>query len=201
MTKSVKSKSALLRLNGFEFAEKSIQNFTPGCRMIGLTRGQFSLIDLITAILKKTGPAKIICCTWSAGLKDVNQVKKLINDKNIQSFTIVTDHSYVTRQAKYAVTMEEAFGKENIRTTEIHAKFTLIQNENYNICIRTSMNLNANKTCENFEIDDDKEIYSFYESFISSIINQMPIGFEKRSAVVERVLDKVFKQSEHAFLW
>ena len=31
-----------------------LKNFGPGCRIMGLTRGQFSLIDLIHGILKRT---------------------------------------------------------------------------------------------------------------------------------------------------
>lgn len=163
---------------------------------MGLTRGKFSLIDMIYYLLKKTGPADVICCTWSAGVKDAHQVEWMLNSQLIKSFTLVTDHSYATRQRKYAVTLEALFGKENIRTSEIHAKFTLIHNDNWNIVIRTSMNLNANKTCENFEIDDDADIYAFYYEFISHHVVNNPEGFEPRSWVVDRSLDDYFQNME-----
>ena len=173
-------------------ADQPIKNLDKGCRIIGLTRGQFSLIDLIHAILKKTGAADVICTTWSAGIKDANQVKWMADTGLIKTFSIITDHSYATRQKKYAVQLEHLFGKENIRTSEIHAKFTLISNDDWKICIRTSMNLNANRTCENFEIDDDPEIYKFYKEFIDHTFGFMDKGFVASSWKVNKSLDSFF---------
>lgn len=202
---------------GFRFKECDLGVFTADSdlailslekksRIIGLTRGDFSLIDLIHSILKKIGQSKVILCTWSAGIKDANQVKWMLNSGLIKSFTLVTDHSYVTRQKKYALAVEDLFGKENIRTSEIHAKFVLIQNDDWDICIRTSMNLNANKTCETFEIDDDIEIFNFYRKFVDQTFQNTPNGFEQKSWVVNAALDKFFtenkdqeKKSEYKF--
>jgi len=206
-TKQLPQKNSELFKLAFESAKKAIENFSPKCRLIGLTRGQFSLIDLITAILEKTGSADIICCTWSAGIKDSKQMYKLKNDGNINSFKIVTDHSYATRQKQYAISLTEMFGAENIATTEIHAKFTLIKNSDYNVVIRTSMNLNANKTCENFEIDDDKQIFAFYEDFLNGGFKNMPEGFTKSNSIVNNALNTIFgdkKETENKninYIW
>lgn len=177
-------------------SDQAIFNLKKSGRIIGLTRGDFSLIDLIHSILKKIGKSKVICCTWSAGIKDANQVKWLLNSNLIESFTLVTDHSYVTRQKKYALAIEDLFGKENIRTSEIHAKFVLIQNNDWNLAIRTSMNLNANRTCETFEIDDDLDVYNFYMKFINETFLNTPNGFEQKSWVVNSALDKFFGENK-----
>lgn len=163
-------------------------------RVMGLTRGEFSLIDLIHSILKKTGKANVVCVTWSAGIKDAHQVRWMMDSDLINSFTLITDHSYITRQKKYALTLSDLFGDENIRTSEIHAKFTLIWNNDWNICIRHSMNLNANRTCESFEIDDDKTIFCFYMDFVEFITKEQKAGFEGRNFVVNKTLDKLFNE-------
>lgn len=194
---SFKFKQAELgRFNTAE-ASKAIATFGPGCRIIGLTRGNFSLIDLIRAVLDRTGRAQIVCCTWSAGVKDAHQVKWLVDTRLVESFQLITDRSYETRQPKYAISVEDLFGKENIRVTDIHAKFVLIWNADYRVTIRTSMNLNANRTCENFELDEDKEIFKFYHSFVSDLIDAAPPGWEGRRSIVESVLDRIFN-SENA---
>lgn len=168
----------------------------PNCRVMGLTQGNFSLIDLIYEILQKIGKSDIICTTWSAGIKDAHQVKWMVDTNLINSFKIITDHSYATRQKTYASSLDELFGKENIRTSEIHAKFTLIENENYKIVIRTSMNLNANKTCENFEIDDSQEVFDFYMSFINHTFQNMSDGFTQSSKTVAECVDAYFHKSK-----
>ena len=166
------------------------------CRLMGLTRGKFSLIDLIHGIIKKIGKSDIICCTWSAGIKDANQVKWMLDSDLINSFTLVTDHSYVTRQKKYAVAIEDLFGKENIRTSEIHAKFVLISNNEWKICIRTSMNLNANKTTETFELDDSQQIYDFYYNFVKHTFENTNKGFEAKAWKVNACVDDFFSKNE-----
>lgn len=170
-------------------------------RIIGLTRGQFSLIDLIYSILQNIGSSDVICATWSAGIKDANTVKWMVDSNLIKSFLLVTDHSYVTRQSKYALQLTELFGKENIRTSELHAKFCLIANDNYKIVIRTSMNLNANRTCESFEIDESTEIYDFYKDFITQTFGEMPVGFTPDSLIVNRSLDRIFNNLKNQFDW
>lgn len=172
-----------------------VQTLKEGSRIMGLTRGCFSLIDLIHSILKKTGPAHVICTTWSAGIKDVHQVEWMRDSELMKSFKLITDHSYVTRQNKYAVTIEELFGKENIRTSEVHAKFCLIWNADWKVVIRTSMNLNANKTCESFEIDEDQEVFDFYMKFITHTFDSIGPGFESSSFKVNKSLDTFFSRN------
>lgn len=179
-----------------------VRGLAHGCRIMGLTRGEFSLIDLIHSILKKTGSAHIVCCTWSAGIKDVHQVKWMVDTELVRSFRLVTDHSYKTRQKKYALAIEELFGLENIRTSEIHAKFCLIHNEDWKVCIRTSMNLNANRTCESFELDEDPEVFGFYMRFIEHTFGAMPAGFTSENWRVNVALGQYFtNESQNLKRW
>ena len=199
--KSVPKKKAVLNYMQNTSASQVARLVKKDSRVIGLTGGQFSLIDLIYSILQNTGPADVVVATWSAGIKDANTVKWMVDSQLVRSFLLVTDHSYVTRQSKYAVQLTELFGKENIRTSELHAKFCLISNDEYNICIRTSMNLNANRTCESFEIDEDFVIFDFYHNFIKTTFGEMPKGFTADSSVVNRALDRTFNILSNKFAW
>lgn len=192
MHKSFRFKKSELGVFRGSLVSVPLSSFSKGCRIMGLTRGEFSLIDLIYGILKKTGKAKVTCCTWSAGIKDAHNVKWMLDSELIEKFTLITDHSYKTRQKKYALSLDELFGSDNIRTSEIHAKFVLISNENFNVTIRTSMNLNANKTCESFEIDEDVEVFDFYNNFVNFIFDQQHAGFESSSSKVNKTLDLFF---------
>lgn len=173
-------------------AKIAVDGLKKGYRALGLTQGQFSLIDLIHETLIKIGGGKVILSTWSAGIKDVNNVKWMCDTNLIDTFLLIVDHSYATRQKNYVLQIGELFPKENIRTSEIHAKFVLIWNNEYKISIRTSMNLNANKTCETYEIEEGQEAFDFYHNFAISIAKEMPSGFIADSAVVNRAQDRVF---------
>tara|TARA_R110001599_G_scaffold332511_1_gene547976 strand:- start:23631 stop:24284 length:654 start_codon:yes stop_codon:yes gene_type:complete len=178
-----------------------LADFEKGVRLMGLSQGKFSLIDLIHGILKKTGPAHVACCTWSAGIKDAHQIKWMMDSDLMLSFKLLTDHSYSTRQKKYAVSIEDLFGKENIRTSETHAKYTLIHNEEFKVTVRTSMNLNANKTCETFEIDEDDRIFDFYMDFVEHTFGTMPKGFESSSFKANKSLNQFFSVNKNMQQW
>jgi hypothetical protein len=198
---AVKQQKPNLQYMPIDSASQVARLVEKDCRIIGLTRGQFSLIDLIYSILQHVGKSKVTCATWSAGIKDANTVKWMVDSDLIESFMLVTDHSYVTRQPKYALQLTELFGKDNIRTSELHAKFVLIENESFKITIRTSMNLNANRTCENFEIDESESIFKFYKDFVLGTFGEMPVGFTANSKVVNSAIDRIFNNLDNEFKW
>ena len=47
-------------------AFEAIGPLEPGCEIFGFTKGQFSLMDLITAILSQTGPASVDISTCTS---------------------------------------------------------------------------------------------------------------------------------------
>jgi len=182
-----------------EGADQATEGLAKGCHIIGLTMGQFSLIDMIHSILKKTGPADLYIATWSAGIKDAHQVRWMLDSDLIRGVRLLTDHSYVNRQSKYAMAIEDLFGKENIRCSEMHAKFVVIKNEEFSVTILSSMNLNANRTCETFTIYEDRDITDFYLRFVEHHFDNMRDGWERSSSVARECAEGFFaKQTQDA---
>lgn len=176
--------------------DECLKQFSKDCRIMGMTMGDFSLIDIIHSTLKKTGPANVVIATWSAGIKDAHQVKWMVDTDLITNLHLLTDHSYKTRQSKYAATIEELFGKENIRTSEMHAKFVLIGNDEYKVAILSSMNLNANKTCEIFEIEEGEAVYAFLKEFVLHHFDNMEHGFIASSEKVTKCVESYFNAKQ-----
>ena len=90
----------------------AIGDLTPGCEIFILTYGQFSLIDAIAALLKKTGPADVIMSTWTAGPEDLTTCANLLDGATITSFRMMVDRSFLTRQPGYCRRMIDLFGLE-----------------------------------------------------------------------------------------
>lgn len=158
----------------------------PKCQVYGFTDGKFSLIDVIYAVLKKIGKSDIVICTWSAGIKDSHNIKWMLDTNMINTLKIITDMSFPSRKKNYSVAIDELFGTENIRMARVHAKFVLLKNESWNIVINTSMNLNANKTVENFQIIDDVVLYDFMNQYCNvHFENQLP-GFVVPFAQIQK---------------
>jgi len=152
-----------------ESAKKTLGKLYKGCEIYGLTKGQFSLSDLINAILAETGAADLQISTWTAAKADIKSAYNLLKNGNINSVRFLVDRSFKTRQPEYCKFLLEMFGSDSVRMTRSHCKFVLIRNEEWNIIIRTSMNLNNNPRIENFEVSDDMKLCDFMESLIDEV--------------------------------
>lgn len=169
-----------LALAPTQTAGEAIGKLLPGCRVLGFTKGQFSLIDLMQAVLAQTGPAAVTISTWSTGIRDAESVEFLRDSGLIRSCLLLLDYSFPNMRAGRgnAVSVLEAFGAANIRCARNHAKFVLIRNDHWNIAIRSSMNLNRNPRFEQFDLDDDAAICDFMAAVVDEVFESTPQGYD-----------------------
>lgn len=139
------------------------------CEIYGLSRGQYSLIDIVEHILGYTGPADLTISTWTAAGADIDYALRLTRDGRVQSVTWLVDASFPIRQPGYCAAMRERFGDGAIRVTENHAKFVLIGNAEWKIALRTSMNLNENRRLESWELSDDAELFAYLSEVVAEL--------------------------------
>lgn len=159
-------------------AREAIGELTPGCEVLVLTYGQFSLIDAIVALLRQTGPAAVILSTWTAGDTDLTTAANLLESAAITRLRMIVDRSFLTRQPGYCQKMRALFGDECIRTMRSHAKFAVIRNERWTLAVRTSMNLNTNPRLEQIEISDDPAFADFLTTVADDLwVEQKPGDF------------------------
>lgn len=187
------SKKAIAKRSGDIIAANAIEGFSKNGRVCGLTNGAFSLVSLIEAVLNITGPAEIVISTWSGGFYDAGAINSLMACGKVLDAKLILDRSFkTTRGGKYVAYFQDIFKIENIRTTNMHAKFVLIKNEEWNVCIRSSMNLNENKRCENFDVDDNIDIYNLFNDFANDLFKLQPKGIIESRSIVDPVFDTLF---------
>lgn len=161
-------------------ARDAIGTLTPDCEIYVLTFGQFSLIDALVAIIEQTGPAEVDLSTWTAANADLTTASKLLEVSAIKKMRFLVDRSFLTRKPEYCAAMRRLFGDECIRTARSHAKFAAIRNDDWQIAVRTSMNLNTNPRLENIEISDDPALCGFMTSVVDEVFaEQQPSLFEQ----------------------
>ena len=168
-------------------AQECIGTLTQDCSIVGVTKGQFSLLDLIRAVSGQTGPAALTVSTWSTGIRDTQNLEILINRGAFTSVSLCLDRSFSGRQPKYVEEVIRVWGQDNIRMTRNHAKFFLLRNDKWNICVRSSMNLNRNPRLEQFDLDDSEELCDFFRGIIDEVFEKMPPGLVKKVKVCDQV--------------
>ncbi len=151
--------------------QQSIGKIFHGMEVFGLTNGQFSFINVIQTILEQTGPADLDISTWVAANYELNHIDKFFQKDKIKRLRFFVDKSFPNRQPEFFQYLIDLFGQNSVRVSRVHAKFAVIQNDNWNIVIRTSMNLNENRRIENFEISDDKELAGYLSKILDSFFN------------------------------
>lgn len=140
-----------------------------GRETFGLTRGQFSLIDLIESALAITGPAELAISTWTAANTDISTTLALVASGRITAARWLVDLTFVRRCPQLVARIRDTFGGNAIRVTRNHAKFCVITNDKWQVVLRTSMNLNHNPRLEDFTIAHDPELAAFLLTAINDI--------------------------------
>ena len=141
-------------------AREAISGFSHGSHVFGLTKGQFSMIDIAAAALEKTGPASVSVWTWCIAEYEVEAFSAFFNDRRVEKLRVVMDWAGAQRDMPLTAELQEVFGVDCLRVTKTHAKIVTIQTDDgWRVVIRGSMNLNANPRFEQFDISDDDAIF------------------------------------------
>lgn len=163
------------RLSKVATARDTIAGFDHDMDVLGLTFGQFSLLDLLQAALNITGPADLTIGTWAVGRHDLDYTHGLWRDGRIRSLRMIIDAMKNTERATPA-DVAALIGAENVRTTKTHAKWITIVNDDWNVLITTSMNLNYNARNEQFEMTDDAERCGLFVDWVDALFDELPEG-------------------------
>jgi hypothetical protein len=155
-------------------AEAIAQLERDGTELVGLTRGQFSLSDLLTAVLAKTGPAALSISTWTAASASVQSMLDLLQSGQITRCRWLVDTTFVRRVPQLAAEIRAKFGDDAIRVSRVHAKFATITNADWQVAIRTSANINQNPRLESFELGHDAELCAWLEQVMADIWSSQP---------------------------
>lgn len=170
-------------------AERCVAGFEMGQRREVLTKGQFSLLDMVRALLELTGPASVRLSTWSTGIRDAETAAWMLSSGLLTSLQLLTDRSFPARQPKYAGRLVALFGEDAIVCTRVHAKVAIIESDDWSIAIRSSMNLNRNPRFEQASIDGDAEMVAFYGAWFDELEARAPRGFDFEEAEVQAAFE------------
>ena len=150
-------------------AAEAIAGLAPGLEIYGFSKGQFSMLDLIAALLQFTGPADVVLSTWTAARAEIIALDKFLKEGALKSMRWLVDFTFARRDPQAAHQIRQTFGLESIRVAQTHAKFCLFTNERWQVVLRTSMNLNINPRFEDFTIAHDPELATFLQTIVEEI--------------------------------
>jgi hypothetical protein len=161
----------------FKTASECIGTLVKGSGIFALTRGQFSMIDAILACLDQTGPAHVSVWTWTVAEYEVAALSRLMRDERLLSGRMVIDGGARNKNAGIISDWKQSFGQDSVRYVVNHAKIALIENNNWKLLLRGSMNLNFNPRFEQFDLTEGGADFEL----VREIKNELPILMDSAS--------------------
>lgn len=150
-------------------ADQLLAGFGRGARLFTLTKGLCSTLDVLDALLRRTGPAvEVDLAFWTVGMDDLGQVADWMERGRFRRLRCLLGGSFFQRHADYAAYLLTTFGVESIRLVETHAKFATICGAGWNIALTTSANLNRNARYEWVNVEDSGQVCGFLRGFVDA---------------------------------
>jgi hypothetical protein len=150
-------------VESFRSAAECIGPIESGMSLFALTRGQFSMIDMIHHCLAEIGAAQVSVWTWTIADYEVEAMESLLVRSEITGAVLVIDQSADRRNGLMIERWRRRFGDDSVRICKNHAKIARVWNERFRVLLRGSMNLNWNPRFEQLDITEGGEDFDLVE--------------------------------------
>ncbi len=155
----------------FTSAKDAIGPITDDTNGFLLTRGQFSMLDMVLHALDELGPAAVSIWTWAIADYEVEAMAGLMADQRVTTARLIVDRSAEQRNADIIAQWRTLFGTEAVRVCKNHAKIARVWTTERRVLLRGSMNLNFNPRFEQADITVNGEDFDL----IAHVEDELPV--------------------------
>ena len=174
-------KRELRELRARQTAMEAIAGLDHQVEIFGFTKGQFSLLDLIAACLEYTGAARVTVSTWTAARHEIQAMAQFKGAGLITEARWLVDYTFARRDPAAAAQIRETFGVGSVRVANTHSKIALFENDEWDLVLRSSMNLNMNPRFEDFTLAHDPEMMAFLRKIFDEIWSHQEAAFGEKT--------------------
>jgi hypothetical protein len=158
-------------LNALKTAADCIGPVSKGMAVFAVTRGQISMIDVVSHLISQLNRPSISVWTWCIADYEVEAFEKLLRDDRLSGGRLIIDRSAEQRNVTLIDRWRDKFGPESVRVCMNHAKIATVWDADFRVLARGSMNLNFNPRFEQFDVSEGDEAFSL----VHEIENEIPI--------------------------
>lgn len=156
-------------INAGESLTKQIGQLIPGKAKHFYSWGNFNSLRLIFYLLKQTGPASIIMCTYSISPRSIDGLIRRKTDGTLKDVRFLVDNRVRSISPKPFALLAANF---DYRCISVHAKVTCIYNDDWKITVITSQNATDNPKLERGIIFTDAETFEFDYNILENEFQQ-----------------------------
>ena len=152
-------------------AKAAIGPITADLSLFLLTRGQFSMLDMVRHVLDDVGPASVSIWTWAIADYEAEAMGGFLADGRITGARLIVDRSAEQRNEAIIVEWRARFGTEAVRVCKNHAKIARVWTADLRVLLRGSMNLNFNPRFEQADITVNGDDFDL----VARVEDELPI--------------------------
>ncbi len=156
-------------VEGFRTCAEVIGEIEAGMALFVVTRGQISMIDVVTYLVGKIGPCEASVWTWCIADYEVEAFERLLREQAISRAELIVDRSAEQRNVELLDRWRDRFGEDTVRVVMNHAKMATIFNERFRFLVRGSMNLNFNPRFEQFDVSEGDAAFDLVRAIEAEI--------------------------------
>ena len=168
---SAKARRRSMSIEAMKSARETIGTLEHEMALFAITRGQFSMIDVINTIVDEIGPSHISVWTWAIAAYEVDVIVGLMERGDILGATLIIDYSSEQRSGEIIDQWRARFGPDAVKDCRNHAKISRIWNDEWAFLARGSMNLNFNPRFEQFDLTEGGEDFAL----VGEIEDALPV--------------------------
>lgn len=158
-------------LETFEAANVAIGPITATTNLFCVTRGQFSMLDIVRHVLDELGPAAVTVWTWAIADYEVEAMAGLLTDHRLTSARLILDRSAEQRNTPIVDDWRDRFGASSVRVCKNHAKIARVWTDAIRVLVRGSLNLNYNPRFEQFDLTTNGDDFDL----VAKLEDELPI--------------------------
>jgi hypothetical protein len=171
MLSSARSSRRKKAVESFGSAADCIGTIEKDMALFAITRGQFSMLDAVNIVIQQVGICRVSVWTWAIADYEVECFEAFMANRTISSGRLIIDRSAEFRNAPMIQKWRSCFGGDSVRTCKNHAKIATVQNDEFRVLLRGSMNLNFNPRFEQLDITEGGQDFDLVER----IENELPV--------------------------
>jgi hypothetical protein len=156
-------------VEGFRTCAEVIGEIEAGMALFVVTRGQISMIDVVTYLVGRIGPCEVSVWTWCIADYEVEAFERLLRERAISRAELIVDRSAEQRNVDLLDRWRDRFGVETVRVCMNHAKIATVFNERFRFLVRGSMNLNFNPRFEQFDLSEGDAAFDLVRAIEAEI--------------------------------
>lgn len=182
-------------VESFGSAAECIGQIENNMSLFAITRGQFSMLDIVSVLIEQAGQCDISVWTWAIADYEVECFSNFMQNKKINHADLIVDRAAENKNAEVIQQWRDRFGINSVKVCKNHAKIATIYNDNYRLFARGSMNLNFNPRFEQFDITEGGMDFDLVKK-IESELEVLPAKCSNLEAMNNSQLGLAFESSQ-----